>query len=305
MENTHCVIYSAASAEQAHLLANLLNDEGIYAYVTNQSLRIAGGDLPFGTATAPQVVVHQDDADEARQLAVEFDHMTRSSCKPGPPRWQFSLAAILYAIFWIAIFLGINRVIVDDPSKQIANLATFTAMVLATFVIVAWKVALRNRAYPSDELPGQWKGAPMVKEASEDESPDAWADEPAWPECPHCHRPRMTSCPSCGTAGSDFTPAFVPQLIVEGDEELEKEPADSQPLSVLCPTCDEPFAPRFPAQCEWCGHRFRDGYAPPLLAPEVTSPFTDMNERVWIVIGGLVAFLAAVAWFFSEFVLKR
>ena len=64
-------------------------------------------------------------------------------------------------------------------------------------------------------------------------------------------------------------------------------------LLVLCPTCDEPFRPEFPARCEWCGHRFADGRESRRPRPSSTSPFEDMNPRVWIVIGGLVVLLVA------------
>jgi hypothetical protein len=117
---------------------------------------------------------------------------------------------------------------------------------------------------------------------------DADRETIAWPECPHCRRPRQTSCPVCETAGTNFPPAFMP------DEEPETDgPAGEKPRQlVLCETCDEPFVPTFLSRCEWCGHRFRDGSELP-APPSVTPLFDEVNPRVWIVIAGLVFVLAA------------
>jgi hypothetical protein len=204
MANTHAVIYIAANPEQAHMLKNALEQRGIFAYVSNEALQIAGGDLPMGLPTAPRVIVDEYDAEEARRIALEFDRASG-----------------------------------QKPEERL------------------------------DEL----------EEASQ---------EPVdWPQCPHCRRRRQTSCPICETAGTDFPPAFLP------DQESETPESGEQPkLWVLCPTCDEPFAPEFLARCEWCGHRFRDGREAP-ATPVMTSPFEDVNSRVWIVIAGLVALLAA------------
>lgn len=116
-----------------------------------------------------------------------------------------------------------------------------------------------------------------------------------WPVCPHCGRGRLTSCPVCQTAGTHFATAFMPDLGPSAEQ-----PAEDTSLFVLCPTCDEPFAAQFPAVCEWCNHRFRDGYEPP-EATRKPSQFSsvDIGSRVVIVTAGLVAFLAALfAWFY-------
>lgn len=72
------VIYSAASIQQAYLLKGLLEDQGILARVVNDSIQIAGGDLPLGWTAAAKVVVGDRDAAAARQLAEEFDWQTAS-----------------------------------------------------------------------------------------------------------------------------------------------------------------------------------------------------------------------------------
>ncbi len=140
-----------------------------------------------------------------------------------------------------------------------------------------------EQGLPSPEL------AQLEAEAGEDGE---------WPACPHCGRGRLTSCPVCETAGTHFAQAFMPDFGL-----LDEEPAGEgeNALMVLCPTCDEPFEPQFPARCEWCGHRFRDGYEPPpgeLQAVPLFSAF-EVGSRVVIVALGLVAFAAALfGWFY-------
>jgi hypothetical protein len=112
-------------------------------------------------------------------------------------------------------------------------------------------------------------------------------EEQAWPLCPHCARPRLATCPVCETSGTDFPPAFLP-------DDAESDGA------VLCTICDEPFTPRFPARCEWCGHQFADGYEQKRSEPLVTTPriLEEMNSRAAIVLVGMLAISAAVlGWF--------
>ena len=199
---THEVIYIAANTEQAHLLRNALAELGIFAYVSNEALQMAAGDLPMGQPTAPRVIVDAGDAEEARRIAPDSTALGNRAVRNHRPR-------------------------------------TWT----------------------------HWKPRPTER-------------PPPGPKCPKCERPRQTSCPVCETAGTKFPPAFMP---ADGRQE--------KPL-LLCPTCDEVFAPEFLACCEWCGHRFRDGRELP--PPPMTTPIlSEMNARVWIVIAGLALLLAA------------
>ncbi len=70
------VIYSAANAQQAHLIKGLLEQQGIAAWVVNDAIQIAGGDLPLGWTAAARVVVSEENARQARQFAEEFDLAT-------------------------------------------------------------------------------------------------------------------------------------------------------------------------------------------------------------------------------------
>jgi putative signal transducing protein len=69
-------IYSAQSVVQAHLLKNLLADQGITAIVTNQMLHGGAGIDLIGTPTAAKVVVAAEDAAAAREFALDFDDRT-------------------------------------------------------------------------------------------------------------------------------------------------------------------------------------------------------------------------------------
>lgn len=107
--------------------------------------------------------------------------------------------------------------------------------------------------------------------------------------CPDCRRPRTAICPVCGTGGSRFRPG---EMVGDGDP----DPA-SGPALLICPICDEPFEPGYLRRCEWCGHDFPDGLAPPVApAPRTERP----NPRV-IAIGVLIA--AAIAGVIAYFAL--
>ena len=124
---------------------------------------------------------------------------------------------------------------------------------------------------------------------------DEAGDDDAWPECPSCHRPRLATCPVCETSGTNLTAAFMPETTRADDYEQ---------LLVLCPTCDEPFVPQFPARCEWCGHRFR--YEHELQSADVPiSPnfASQLSGPIATVVVGLVLVAALVfGWFY--FVLR-
>jgi hypothetical protein len=78
MADTQREVYIAATTAQAHLLKNLLERQGITAFIANESLQIAEGKLPMGLATAPRILVAESDAAEARQIAISFDESSRS-----------------------------------------------------------------------------------------------------------------------------------------------------------------------------------------------------------------------------------
>lgn len=78
MEETQKVIYVAASVEQADLLAAVLGGRGIAAHVDNEAVQFAAGQL-MGWPALPRVVVNDEDALEARTIALEFEKAARTS----------------------------------------------------------------------------------------------------------------------------------------------------------------------------------------------------------------------------------
>ena len=84
MSGQPTVIYHAANVQQAHLLKGLLEERGIAAWVVNDSIQLAGGELPLGWTAAAQVVVGENDALDARQFAEEFDAKTAHEPTPDP-----------------------------------------------------------------------------------------------------------------------------------------------------------------------------------------------------------------------------
>jgi hypothetical protein len=82
MSGQPTVIYHAANPQQAHLLKHLLEEQGIAAWIDNENIQIAGGELPLGWTAAPRVVVGENDADEALLIAHDFDATTAHGPTP-------------------------------------------------------------------------------------------------------------------------------------------------------------------------------------------------------------------------------
>jgi hypothetical protein len=221
MSDRHRAIYIAANAEQAHILRNLLAEAGIASFVTNDTLvdpagwavRAAGG--PGFVPTLPTIVVHEDDAEEARKLLLEA----------------------------------------EDAVEGGAMAIELTQLV------------------------------------------DATGEEPHWPLCPHCSKPRLATCPVCQTSGTDFAEAFLPEVEVEQEDSADS----SNRRLVVCPTCDEVFAPKYPARCEWCGHRFGDGQEHRPIQSLVPTPevFQQLNGRAALLMIAMAALAALIlGWFY-------
>jgi hypothetical protein len=85
MSGAPTVIYRAANPQQAYLLKSVLEERGIAAWVVNDAMQIAGGELPLGWTAAPQVTVGENDAIQARQIAEEFDTRTAHEPQPDEP----------------------------------------------------------------------------------------------------------------------------------------------------------------------------------------------------------------------------
>jgi hypothetical protein len=84
---------------------------------------------------------------------------------------------------------------------------------------------------------------------------------------------------------------------MEDDEERRARPS----LLLICPTCDEPFKPRFLRHCEWCNHDFGTGLETPQTV--ATAERSEFNSRIAIVAAGIVGALVA-SMFYVHQVLK-
>ena len=80
-DRLHTDIYVAANAQQAHLLRGMLAERGIEAFVENEPLQGASGQVPLGWTVAPRVVVAHKDAKKAREVALAFERQMEI----GPP----------------------------------------------------------------------------------------------------------------------------------------------------------------------------------------------------------------------------
>jgi len=163
--------------------------------------------------------------------------------------------------------------------------------------------------------------------ATEAESSSALAEP--WPRCPQCGARRVTRCEICHTSGDHFPladPEYVwgmgldeapeatscrcgaaccpPVRKSDADEGHSEDnvpaPEDDEgpePLVLCCPTCDEPFLPRFACRCLACGHEFPDGYDPeggPADLPE------QSDSRVLLLLAGTVLVVVIlVVWYAS------
>jgi hypothetical protein len=134
----------------------------------------------------------------------------------------------------------------------------------------------------------------------------------AWPTCPECGRRRLTRCPACGTSGTDFlsgdanlsgasglaaTAGQGPCCGPAGCTSTGPVPEGEAQSLVLCPTCDEPFAPQYPRRCEWCGHEFADGYEADSSPPPAE---TQLNARVLVAIMAITVLAIVLAAYLAS-----
>jgi Putative prokaryotic signal transducing protein len=108
------VIYVAANAQQAQLLAGALEEEGITAFVSNAALQTALGGVPPGFDTAPRVLVDGVHAARAREIALEFERRLRQSRRDVAPArawYQFTIRGLLFLTACVAIYFGVDRLL--------------------------------------------------------------------------------------------------------------------------------------------------------------------------------------------------
>lgn len=159
------------------------------------------------------------------------------------------------------------------------------------------------------ELPAGWSSSPRVVVARENaeaarqlalaferrapqlaigaDQDSQVVDAEPWPRCVMCGQRRLAVCKYCGHAGVDFAIGYQgPSSAIGGA------------LQVVCPTCDEPFRPRFYKLCEHCGYEFDDGVELPRPTRSVEEVGADLT-RVWVVIGGMLLLFVGIAGYFA------
>ncbi len=94
MDDKLTTIYTAATPVQARMLQNLLDDEGIQAYLVNDSLQAAVGEVPFGWSTAVRVAVASPHAEQARGIAEEFEGRLAQKPAAGGPETSEIVTAL-------------------------------------------------------------------------------------------------------------------------------------------------------------------------------------------------------------------
>ncbi len=65
-------VYSALNAPEAHLLVSLLLEHQIQGRVVGEALAGGAGELPVGHTSAPRIWVHEEHAEQAKQLIEEW-----------------------------------------------------------------------------------------------------------------------------------------------------------------------------------------------------------------------------------------
>ncbi len=136
---------------------------------------------------------------------------------------------------------------------------------------------------------------PSSRSLSRETSERVWTN---WPCCACCGRPRLTVCPICGMAGHQFSLAeylapAAPMRRSRGGTTEPPEPDGSDvEILLVCPQCDEAFAPRFYRCCPQCGHDEGTGID---VRPWDVEPLSD---EMLLAICGLIVVVASLVLYF-------
>ena len=72
-------VYSAKDLHHADLLKSVLEAQGYRVMIDNESLQGLLGEVPYGTATAPRLLVEETQAVEARKVFLQLEASTGSA----------------------------------------------------------------------------------------------------------------------------------------------------------------------------------------------------------------------------------
>lgn len=118
-------VYSPANIAEAHMLAHLLEQAGIKAFVDGEALTGAIGELPAQNLL--RVMVADDDYDGARQLVMDWEKSSavEPPTKPTEKLGKASNVALLACLLagvglgWLANGFLINRGMISNPSQEL------------------------------------------------------------------------------------------------------------------------------------------------------------------------------------------
>jgi len=78
-------IYRPSNSPQAWIIRNLLINHGMEVQIDGADLHLGAGELPVGWATAPSILVFEQDAELAREIIENFE---AGKYSPTDPSWQ-------------------------------------------------------------------------------------------------------------------------------------------------------------------------------------------------------------------------
>jgi len=326
------LVYAARSVRDAELLKVRLGQAGIEAEVVRKEIAAEDRDGPSVCSVAAGLVVDERDAQAARRLIEQLDpegpipsrdpSRAASAEEDSPPQnlkvvYTARTTQQAHMLKGVLAAEGIRAVVFNEnlPSSLGIGAAIWAVLprvaVAAEQAAAARKMALEFEEH--DVIPG-----PGDEDFTEAEATPRTVAAP-WPTCPDCGARRSTRCKICGTAGTDFAPVDMGFVWIPDTDDMAAaascscgpggctsggsaaaEAADHGPHSTdamrMCPTCDEPFVPEYPRQCEWCGHEFDDGFE----VPQPTgTPEESIGSRVYLVAIGLVALVLALIAYFA------
>lgn len=67
-------VYRAVNEIQAHLFADVLQQEGIAAFVEGECRQFSLGELPIGWSTAPRIMAPESQRQAARDLLMQIEN---------------------------------------------------------------------------------------------------------------------------------------------------------------------------------------------------------------------------------------
>jgi hypothetical protein len=147
-------IYSAADTIEAHLLCNLLEENGINARILGDALAGLGGALPFGSTISPRIWTDEASAERAREL---IDHWEFARRGGRPARvdspLQFSLKTMFVVTTVCAVACALYGFLHEQPWLGFALGAVFYLLQFALLVAAYARKRMhkdRNVVAPTD-----------------------------------------------------------------------------------------------------------------------------------------------------------